>query len=719
MTVIRSPIAWLLALALWGVAPLVWAAPTLTAMAFTDRGSQGLDVGLDFVGGLPEIRGYRTDAPPRLVLDLAGTRSGLAEPRFAVDTGGVESVRVLGAGARTRLVFALAAASDYRLERGDSRVIVHIGGDASRRETAQRSQPPTSFLAAAAIGESVDASGRGASLLAQGRDLTTGEPRVGSIDFRRGEGGVGQLVLGLDRPGVAAEVSGRGRDITLTLPGVTLPDEQYQALDVSDFGTPVQRIVPRRRADGVSFDIRSTDDVEPLVTQSGRRLSVELAPVGSIQRPQQEAGPSYTGQRITLDFQDIAVRDVLSIIADVSGLNVVASDSVQGSVTLNLVDVPWDQALDLVLQSRGLASRRNGEVMMVAPAGELASLQRQTLENREQSEQLAPLATEFLQVRYAKAEDLAALLRGGEGVGLMSERGRAAVDPRTNTLILQDTREQLEAIRRTLDQLDVPVKQVQIEARIVIARDSAARELGVNWGVSAAAGRHFDLGNRPRGSGSGAANGDPASVPTTSDDPAPYGGGLAVDLGNAINPASAFSFGYLSGDVLIDLELRALESEGKSQTISQPKVITANQRTAVIKQGQEVPYQEASSSGATTTEFKEAVLSLEVTPQITPDDRIIMDLRINNDDISDTRFDGAPAIDTNEIETQVLVENGETVVLGGILTSEQLRTLFKTPWLGDLPLIGNLFRYTQESNEKVELLVFITPKIIEDGLAIR
>ncbi|WP_110666870.1 type IV pilus secretin PilQ [Salinicola halophilus] len=730
MTAIRFCIAWLLATALGCGASLALAAPTLTAMTFTDRSGQGLDVGLDFVGGVPDIRGYRTEAPPRLVLDLTETRNGLAEPRFAVGSGGVDSVRVLGAGSRTRLVFELESASDYRLEEGENGVTVHIGGvspeAAQRRDTAV-DDGPSSFLAAAATGNASEHSVSTPNTPVGG--LNTGEPRVGSIDFRRGDDGVGRLVLGLDRSGVAAEVSGRGQEITLTLPGVTLPDEQYQTLDVSDFGTPVQRIVPRRQAGGVSFDIRATEDVEPLVTQNGRTLSVELAPAGSIRRPQQEAGPSYSGQRITLDFQDIAVRDVLSIIAEVSGLNVVASDSVQGSVTLNLVDVPWDQALDLVLQSRGLAARRNGDVMMVAPAGELASLQRQTLESREQSEQLAPLATEFLQIRYAKAETLAALLRGGEGVGLMSERGRATVDPRTNTLILQDTREQLEAIRRTIDQLDVPVKQVQIEARIVIARDSAARELGVNWGLTpqTSSGRlnytgRDSTGNAYAPGGSnyiGAADGNPTTVPTTSDDPSSYGGGLAVDLGNTVNPASAFSFGYLSGDVLIDLELRALESEGKSQTISQPKVITANQRTAVIKQGQEVPYQEASSSGATTTEFKEAVLSLEVTPQITPDDRIIMDLRINNDDISDTRFDGAPAIDTNEIQTQVLVDNGETVVLGGILTSEQLRTLFKTPWLGDLPLIGNLFRYTQESNEKVELLVFITPKIIEDGLAIR
>ena len=262
-------------------------------------------------------------------------------------------------------------------------------------------------------------------------------------------------------------------------------------------------------------------------------------------------------------------------------------------------------------------------------------------------------------------------------------------------------------INRTLDQLDVPVRQVQIEARIVIARDSAARELGVNWGLSSTDAVNGVLGNGSSLDLSGASNGQAPN------------GGLAVDLGDDLNPSSVFSFGYLSGDILLDLELRALESEGQSQTISQPKVITANQKKAVIKQGQEIAYQEATSSGATNVEFKEAVLSLEVTPQITPDDRIIMDLVINNDDVADASYAGAPAIDTNEIQTQVLVRNGETVVLGGILTTEQLKNLFKTPFLGDIPVLGHLFRYTEQSNQKVELLVFITPKIIEDRLAIR
>ena len=398
---------------------------------------------------------------------------------------------------------------------------------------------------------------------------------------------------------------------------------------------------------------------------------------------------------------------MLAIISDVSGLNLVASDSVSGRVTLNLDDVPWDQALELVLKSHGLASRREGNVIVVAPASELASIERQEIEAREQMQVLAPLTTEYVQVKYAKAADLAKLLRGGEGFGLLTERGRVSVDERTNTLLIQDTADQIREILRTVEKLDVAVRQVQIEARIVIARDGVTQELGVNWGMSSADSINGVLGNGSSANLSGASTGVASN------------GGLAVDMGSANSASTSFSFGYLSGDVLLDLELNALETENKSQTISQPRVITANQRTATIKQGQEIPYQESTSSGATNIEFKEAVLSLEVTPQITPDNRVIMDLAINNDTVSDQSFAGAPAIDTNQIETQVLVDNGETVVLGGILTQEELRSLSKTPFLGDLPVLGQLFRYTQEQNEKVELLIFITPRILEDRLALR
>jgi len=348
-------------------------------------------------------------------------------------------------------------------------------------------------------------------------------------------------------------------------------------------------------------------------------------------------------------------------------------------------------------------------VIVVAPASELAELERQELEARNQRETLSPLVTEFIEIKYARAEDLALLLRGGDGdgFGLLTERGRVSIDNRTNTLLVQDTADQVRDIVRTIDRLDVAVRQVQIEARIVIARDTASRELGINWGMSSTRGfQEGEDGNFTR------RDINPNGINRAQ-------GGLAVDLGAATGPGTGFSFGYLSGDILLDLELRALESEGKSQTISQPRIITANQRTARISQGEERAFQSVDGNDNPDTEFKEAELSLEVTPQITPDNRIIMDLVIKNDSFRESEFGGEPPIDTNQIETQVLVDNGQTVVLGGILTTEELRQIAKTPLLGDIPLLGRLFRYTEESNEKVELLVFITPRLLDDGLTVR
>ncbi|MCG7601430.1 type IV pilus secretin PilQ [Halomonas sp. McH1-25] len=694
-----------LLVALLGVAACssAWAQSALNGLDFGQRADGQLEVTLHFSGEVPEVRGYRIDSPPRLAIDLMNTASRLERRRYELGLVGVNDVVALEAGGRTRLVFNLDAAIPYAIrERGDALVL-------SLGESAADVQASVPDATGAVPNASLDRM-----------------PSIENIDFRRGDDGASRLIVTFDRDGVDARVSEQGSDrIVADLDNVELPAALAQTLDVSDFGTPIQRITPVEDVDGTRLSIQASGDYAMLSTQSGRQLIIEVRPVSRAEREirQREMFP-YTGKRISLNFQDIEVREVLAIIAEFTGLNLVASDSVQGSVTLNLEDVPWDQALDLVLRSHGLASRKNGNVLVVAPASELASMERQELETRAQMQELAPLATEYLQVRYAKAASLAAMLRGAEGLGLLSERGRVSIDERTNTLIIQDTRERIEEIIAVVDQLDVPVRQVQIEARIVIARDSVARELGVNWGLSSNGNGKLNLG--------GASSGQPLSSDGQRFSQGTYAGqwqepdatlfqrgGLAVDLGDSANPSSAFSFGYISGDILLDMELRALESEGKSQTISQPKVITANQQPAVIKQGQEIPYQEATSSGATNVEFKEAVLSLQVVPQITPDNRIIMELNINNDDVSSTEYDGAPAIDTNEIQTQVLVNDGETVVLGGILRTEQLRQLFKTPLLGDLPLLGHLFRYTEESNEKVELLVFITPKIIEDGLAIR
>ncbi|MDX1465042.1 MAG: type IV pilus secretin PilQ family protein, partial [Halomonas sp.] len=640
---------------------------------------------------VPEVRGYRLDEPARLTIDLMDTASALEHRREELGMAGVERVTALEAGSRTRLVFELEGPLPYTTRQQGDRLLLAIGGAAAQPATATPATTTVSRTAAPSTGPSTPVATE-----------AYGQPRIQDIDFRRGDAGAGRLIVTFDRSGVDARVRESGRRIVAELRDVRLPASLDQVYDVSDFGTPLKRVTPRVGRDGVTLEITGEGRFAMLSTQTGRQLVIEAEPVTQAQQEARvrEQFP-YTGERITLNFQDIEVRSVLAIIADFTGLNLVASDSVTGRVTLNLQDVPWDQALDLVLKSHGLASRQEGNVIVVAPAAELANLERQELESREQLETLAPLETEYIQVKYAKAGDLAALLSSSTGFGLLTDRGRVAVDPRTNTLLVQDTAEQIDAILQTLDQLDVAVRQVQIEARIVIARDSATRELGINWGLSSpdriGDGR-FDV--------AGAAGGSVGN------------GGLTVDMGGTAASSTAFSFGYLSGDILLDLELRALESEGKTQTISQPRVITANQSTAVIKQGTEIPYQEASSSGATDTQFKEAVLALEVTPQITPDNRIIMDLVINNDTVGEL-FGGVPSIDTNEITTQVLVDNGETVVLGGILTTEEAMSLLKTPFLGDLPVLGNLFRYTENTNDKVELLVFITPRILDDNLAIR
>ncbi|MEG3080608.1 type IV pilus secretin PilQ [Halomonas sp. 5021] len=645
------------------------------------RETQGGDVALElrFSGEVPELNGYPLTNPPRLALDLADTQNGLTERRTRVDLGGVEGITALEGSGRTRLVLDLEAPRQFRSSVSGDRLTVTLAAAGASNEL------PVERLETA-----------------QG-------PQVQDIDFQRGESGAGRLLVTFDRDSVSPKVREGGRnEVIVELGQVTVPDALNQVYDVTDFATPISRITPRRGQRGSELVLTTDGPYAMVSSQSGDQLTVEVQPVSEVpQQARVDQGEEYTGERLSLNFQDIEVRAVLATLADFTGLNLVASDSVSGRVTLNLNDVPWDQALDLILQSQGLSSREKGNVIVVAPASELAELERQELEARNQQETLAPLVTEFIEVKYARAEDLSQLLRGGEGFGLLTERGRVSVDQRTNTLLVQDTPDQVREIVRTLDRLDVAVRQVQIEARIVIARDTASRELGINWGASST--RGFQDGG----------DGTFERRDINPDGLNRARGGLAVDFGDTSDAGAGFSFGYLAGDVLLDLELRALESEGKSQTISQPKIITANQRTATISQGEERAFQSVDGNDNPDTEFKEAELSLEVTPQITPDNRIIMDLLIRNDSFRESEFGGEPPIDTNEIETQVLVDNGQTVVLGGILTTEELRQVAKTPLLGDIPLLGRLFRYTEESNEKVELLVFITPRLLDDGLTVR
>ncbi|MBR9923865.1 MAG: type IV pilus secretin PilQ [Gammaproteobacteria bacterium] len=670
------------------VVPSACMASLLTNVDVRQTNNGDVELVLQFSGGVAQLSGYRLDAPPRLALDLAETQSAIAQRRIVVSSGIVEQVTVLEGSGRTRLVVDSNAPLGYTARAIGEQLIVTLASGGSVSSTPQ---------AANAIQTSESLQG----------------PRVENLDFRRGGDGAGRLEVTFDRAGVVTHVregpvrEGNGGSVIAELRNVVLPNAFNQVYDVTDFATPVSRITPYLGDRDVRLELHTNGPFAMVSSQNGRTLTIEVQPVSQVTQQPEQQGISFTGERLSLNFQDIEVRAVLTTLAEFTGLNLVASDSVSGRITLNLNDVPWDQALALILQSQGLASRKQGNVIVVAPASELAALERQEIEARNQRQTLAPLVTEFVEIKYARAEDLAQLLRGGDGFGLLTARGRVSIDQRTNMLLVQDTAEQVRAIIATLNRLDVAVRQVQIEARIVIARDTASQELGINWGVSSTRGfLENDDGTFSR------RNINPNGINRAQ-------GGLAVDLGSTAAASTGVSFGYLSGDVLLDLELRALESEGKSQTISQPRVITANQRTAIIRQGEERAFQSVDTEGNPDTEFKEAELSLEVTPQITPDNRIIMDLVIKNDSFRESEFGGEPPIDTNQIETQVLVDNGQTVVLGGILTTEQLSQIAKTPLLGDIPWLGRLFRYTEESNEKVELLVFITPRLLDDGLAVR
>ena len=423
----------------------------------------------------------------------------------------------------------------------------------------------------------------------------------------------------------------------------------------------------------------------------------------------------YKGEKLSLNFQDIEVRSVLQLIADFTDLNLVASDTVSGRITLRLQNVPWDQALDIILRNKGLDKRQAGNVLMVAPAAEIAAREKQELDNRRQIQELAPLRTEFIQVLYADAQQLVNLFQtAGEGgeAGLLSERGSVIVDERTNSIIISETADKIVEFRRLLQQLDVPVRQVLIEARIVNANANFSETLGIRWGGAATrqtGGSFVSIASTVDDSQAirqGAASGETAVLETP-----------VVDLA-APSGTTNFTVGLTGRDYLLDLELSALATEGNGEIVARPKVITADQQTATIESGTQIPFQEATSAGATSTSFQDAVLSLEVTPQITPDNRIIMDLQVNQDEVGQI-FNGVPSIDTNAVSTQVLVDNGQTIVLGGIFRNTSNRSVDKTPFLGDLPYVGRLFRRTIESQDKRELLIFITPRIIDDALTRR
>jgi type IV pilus assembly protein PilQ len=705
-----------------GIGALLFAGMSLQALAqganrlegitFTTGSGNRVELTLRLSDNAPTPLTFTVDNPARIALDLPDTSVAMASRRVDVKQGVVDTVNVAEAGGRTRVVLNVDSLVPYETKVSGNTIVVSVGGSGAR---------VTSGAAVSTTAAAVTQSTRSAAPV-------SGSRSVSNIDFRRGTDGSGRIVVELTDAKVPADLRQEGGKIVVNFAKTSLPENLMQRLDVTDFATPVSSVDALRVADGTRLVIAASGDYEQLAYQSDNVYTIEIKPVVKLP-PELQDQKEYTGERLTLNFQDIETRAVLQLLADTSGQNMVISDSVGGNVTLRLQNVPWDQALDIVMRTKGLDMRREGNVMFVAPAQEIAAREKELLTARQQVQQLSPLRTEYLQINYAKAQDLAALIKAGQNNSLLSERGSVAIDERTNTLLLQDTSDRLADIRRLVSTLDIPVRQVLIEARIVIVNDDYSRDLGVRFGANVA----FDHGGSDGAGVVGAnnfVNEDSGAIisrdPNAANTPAgfPLGDPASRYMVNlpVANPAGRLALTLLDSDYIVDLELSAAQAEGRGEIISSPRLITANQREATIEQGVEIPYQESSSSGATTTQFKKAVLSLKVTPQITPDNRIILDLTVAKDSVGQLVASATggfvPSIDTREIVTQVLVNDGQTVVLGGILETERRDAETKVPWLGDIPVLGYLFKTTNKTDNKDELLIFVTPRILREGASL-
>jgi type IV pilus assembly protein PilQ len=657
-------------------------AKALTAIEHSGLAGNKVAVTLTLDSAAEEPNVFTVTDPARLAIDLPQTDLAVADRSVDVGVGAVDGITAVQANGRTRVVINLNRLVDYDLETSGNqiRVLLASAGGAAKAQSSEAGA----------------------------------ENSITGIDFRRGEDGAGRVLINLSDPSVPIDVREEGGKVIANFLNTRLPERLERRLDVTDFATPVQTIDVRRFGNNVRMTITPSGNYEEIAYQAGDVFAVELKPV-TVEQQQARQQQEFTGERLSLNFQDIEVRSVLQLIADFTGLNVVVSDSVTGNITLRLQDVPWDQALEIILKTKGLDMRRQGNVLLIAPAAEIAARERLELESQKQLRELAPTRTEFLQVNYAKASELAALIENGEA-SLLSERGTVKIDSRTNTLIVQDTEQNLSDIRNLIARLDVPVRQVLIESRIVIATDDFTRDLGVRFGAAGA-----DINGDTVSVIGGTNNGyvDYGNLNPGYEVPAGSGNaGLIVDL-PVVNPAGALSMAVGKiGSYLLQLELSAMEAEGRGSIVSSPRVITANQKPATIEQGVEIPYLEASSSGATSVSFKKAVLGLTVTPQITPDDRVLLDLEVSKDSRGQETLAG-PAINTQSVTTQVLVSNGETVVLGGVYERTNTNGVTRVPLLGELPLIGALFRSTSAVDNRSELLVFVTPKILKESLALQ
>jgi type IV pilus assembly protein PilQ len=673
-------------------------AANLLALDVASLPGDRVELKLTFDEAILAPKGYTIEQPARIALDMPGVTNKLGVKNKELGVGNARSVTVVEAKDRTRLIISLTNLAPYSTRVEGSTLFVVVGEGASGAAASTSPAMPSPPIVTSA------------------KAFVPKERAIKNIDFQRGEQGEGNVVITLSDASLSPDIQDQGGKIRLNFAKTQLPESLRVRLDVKDFATPVQFVSATGTNGQASIVIEPTGSYDYLAYQTDNKLTLSIKPLTQSEEEKRKSEIfAYSGEKLSLNFQDIDVRSVLQLIADFTDLNLVASDTVSGNITLRLQNVPWDQALDLVLKTKGLDKRKVGNVLLVAPADEIAARERQELESKKQVADLAPLRRELIQVNYAKASDMAALFQSVTGLdGAVADRGSVTVDDRTNSIIAYQTQERLDELRRIITQLDVAVRQVMIEARIVEANVDYDKALGVRWGGAATRGNWSAYGK----DGAQSFNDDGQRLLPGTDTvggftledgvaPVPF-----VDMG-VLGSTSGIGIGFLTDNIVLDLQLSAMEKTGNGEVISQPKVVTSDKETAKILKGSKIPYPEASSSGAATTAFADAVLSLEVTPQITPDNRIIMEVKVTKDEPDFSRqVNNTPLIRKNEVNAKVLVSDGETIVLGGVFSNTQTKGVEKVPFLGDLPYLGRLFRRDIVQDNKSELLIFLTPRIL-------
>ncbi|GHD66358.1 fimbrial protein [Jeongeupia chitinilytica] len=678
---------WALCCAL--VATVAFAADNnITNVEVSNLSAEKQVIKLTFSGPAPTPTSFSVNTPPRIALDFANTGNQFEKSSIQVNGSALRLINLAEGNGRTRMVLNLQKPASYQTEANGNTLLVTVDG---AQGGAVAKQKATQFAPTKA---------------------GSGADSIQNVDFRRGNTGEGKIIVDLSSPNVGIDIRQQGQTLVVEFNKAALPKNLERSMDVADFGTPVQKVDTYTQGNQTKMVIQPKGVWEYSAYQTENRFIVEVRDTSNSNKLA-NLKPNYKGEKLSLNFQSVEIRTVLQVIAEFTGLNIITSDTVNGNLTLRLKDVPWDQALDIILQAKGLDQRRSGNVLWIAPRDELAAKEKQELESKKQIAELEPTRTEYFSLKYHKADAFEKILKDDKQK-ILSPRGSAVIDPRTNTLIIQDIPSKLDQIRELIGKIDIAVRQVMIEARIVEATDGFSRNLGVKWSA---------LGVKGDVTGGGAlttkkvtgSDGKEYPIPAIAGDVSP------VNLpARAINGMSAGSIAMLIAgkDGLLGLELSALEADGKGKIVSSPRLVTADQVEAVIEDGQEIPYTETAPNGATSVSFKKATLSLRVTPQITPDGNVIMDVKVNKDSRGQDTIAG-PAIDTKQVQTKVLVENGGTVVIGGIYVQDTSKDVTKIPLLGDIPGFGYLFRNTETKDQRRELLIFITPKIVDSNLTLR